>query len=87
METWKNYLEQNKKRFLDELLALLSIPSVSADPKRKDDILKTAEYIKQKLIEAGADNVELMPTGGNPIVYGEKIIDPEKTYCAVLRSL
>ncbi len=78
METWKNYLEQNKKRFLDELLALLSIPSVSADPKRKDDILKTAEYIKQKLIEAGADNVELMPTGGNPIVYGEKIIDPKK---------
>jgi acetylornithine deacetylase/succinyl-diaminopimelate desuccinylase-like protein len=78
METWKNYLEQNKKRFLDELLALLRIPSVSADPKHKDDILKTAEYVKQKLIEAGADKVELMPTGGNPIVYGEKIIDPKK---------
>jgi acetylornithine deacetylase/succinyl-diaminopimelate desuccinylase-like protein len=78
METWKNYLDQNKKRFLDELLALLRIPSVSADPKHHDDIIKTAEYVKQKLVEAGADNVELMPTGGNPIVYGEKIIDTKK---------
>jgi len=78
METWKNYLNQNKQRFLDELLAMLRIPSVSADPKHKPDIIKTAEYVKQKLIEAGADNVELMPTGGNPIVYGEKIIDPKK---------
>ncbi len=74
MET--NYLSANKQRFLDELLELLRIPSVSADSKFKDDIIKAAEYIKDKLAEAGADNARLCPTPGNPIVYAEKIVDP-----------
>lgn len=69
------YIEKNKDRFLNELFELLRIPSVSADPKYKDDVNKTADVIKQKLIEAGADNVEICKTAGYPIVYGEKIID------------
>lgn len=73
----KNYIENNKDRFINELLELLRIPSVSADPQYKNDVLKTAEAVKQKLIAAGADNVEICPTGGYPIVYGEKIIDTQ----------
>lgn len=75
MDSIKTYIEQNKQRFLDELIELLRIPSISADSTHKDDVIKSAEYIKQKLIDAGADNVELCPTSGYPIVYGEKIID------------
>jgi len=70
------YLEANKERFLEELLALLRIPSISADPAFKNDVLKTAEFVANKLTEAGADKVEICPTAGYPIVYGEKIIDP-----------
>lgn len=75
MSTQKEYIEQNKQRFLDELFSLLRIPSVSADPKYKDDVIRTAEAVKTSLIAAGADNVELCETGGYPVVYGEKIID------------
>lgn len=74
----KNYVDANKDRLLNELLELLRIPSVSADSKYKDDVLKTAEAIKLRLIEAGADKVEVSPTKGYPVVYGEKIIDPAK---------
>ena len=72
------YIETHKDRFLSELLDLLSIPSVSADPKYKGDVARCAEAVKQRLIEAGADKVEVCPTAGHPIVYGEKIIDPTK---------
>lgn len=75
MQEIKKYVEDNKQRFLDELFELLRFPSVSADPKYKDDVLKTAQYVAQKLTEAGADQVELCETAGYPIVYGEKIID------------
>lgn len=77
MEKIHAYLDTHKQRFLEELLDLLRIPSVSADPKFKDDVLRTASFIKDKLITAGADNVVLEPTNGNPVVYGEKIIDPK----------
>jgi acetylornithine deacetylase/succinyl-diaminopimelate desuccinylase-like protein len=60
---------------LDELFELLRFPSVSADPKFKADMLRTAEYVAEKLKIAGADEVEICPTAGYPIVYGEKIID------------
>lgn len=69
------YIEKNKDRFLNELFELLKIPSVSADPKYKNDVLKTADAVKEKLIAAGADKVEICPTGGYPVVYAEKIID------------
>lgn len=77
MSTQKEYIEQNKQRFLDELFSLLRIPSVSADPKYKNDVILTAEAVKASLISAGADNVELCDTKGYPVVYGEKIIDPK----------
>ncbi|MBL3657899.1 dipeptidase [Fulvivirga sediminis] len=73
--TGKEYIENNKQKFLDELLDLLKIPSVSADKKFKDDVLKTADVIKSQLEKAGADKVEICPTAGYPIVYAEKIID------------
>ena len=69
------YIEKNKERFLNELFELLRIPSVSADPKYKNDVIKTAAVIKEKLIAAGAEKVEICETAGYPIVYGEKIID------------
>ena len=69
------YLAENKKRFLDELIELLKIPSISADSKYKDDVKKAAEYVKQKLEQAGVDKAELCETAGHPIVYGEKMVD------------
>ena len=75
MQNIKQYVGENKQRFLDELFELLRFPSVSADPKYKGDMLKTAEYVAEKLRSAGADKVEICPTAGYPIVYGEKIID------------
>lgn len=78
MQVWKDYQEKNKDRFLDELLELLRIPSVSAKTENKKDMLVCAESIKQRLLEAGADKVEIYPTAGHPVVYAEKIIDPSK---------
>ena len=78
MQTIKNYVAQNKQRFLDELFELLRFPSVSADPAYKTEVLKTADFVAQKLTDAGADKVEVCSTAGYPIVYGEKIIDPAK---------
>jgi acetylornithine deacetylase/succinyl-diaminopimelate desuccinylase-like protein len=78
MQYIKQFIEQNKQRLLDELFELLRFPSVSADAKYKPDVLKTADYVAKKLREAGADQVEVCPTAGYPIVYGEKLIDPLK---------
>lgn len=75
MEVWKDYQEKNKDRFLDELLELLRIPSVSARNENKKDMLTCAETVKSRLSEAGAENVKIIPTTGHPVVYGEKIID------------
>lgn len=74
----QTYLNANKERFLNELLDLLKIPSISARTEHKPDMQKTAEAVKQRLIEAGADKVEICATKGYPVVYGEKIIDPAK---------
>lgn len=75
---WKEYQEKNKDRFLNELLDLLRIPSVSARSEHKPDMQKCADAVKQRLQEAGADKVEIFKTEGHPIVYGEKIIDSKK---------
>ncbi|MFZ6050840.1 dipeptidase [Halocola ammonii] len=76
MEAVQKFIDANKQRFLDELLELLRVPSVSTDPAHKDDIRKAAEMIAEDLRSSGADEVEVCETGGHPIVYGEKIIDP-----------
>lgn len=72
----KEYINKNKNRFLNELFEFIKIPSVSADIKFKDDVLKAANFLENNLIKIGADNVQIFPTDGHPIVYAEKIIDP-----------
>lgn len=75
---WKEYGEANKDRFLNELLELLRIPSISARSENKADMQTCANAFKEKLLAAGADTVEIYPTAGHPIVYGEKLTDPTK---------
>jgi acetylornithine deacetylase/succinyl-diaminopimelate desuccinylase-like protein len=72
----KEYIDNNREKFLNELFDFLRIPSISADSAYKEDVFKAANFIKNKLADAGADKVELCQTAGYPIVYGEKIIDP-----------
>ncbi|OFZ08431.1 MAG: peptidase dimerization domain protein [Bacteroidetes bacterium RIFCSPHIGHO2_02_FULL_44_7] len=76
MEKTQAYITANKDRFLAELLDLLRIPSVSADPVYAGDVRKTAEFVAAQLKAAGADEVRLCETAGYPIVYGEKMLDP-----------
>ncbi len=70
-----DYAIQHKERFLNELLDLLRIPSVSADSKFKPDVRRAAEFVCQKLTDAGLDNAKLFETPGHPIVYAEKHVD------------
>jgi len=78
MENLKSHIESNSQRFLDELFGLIRIPSISSVSEHKDDMVKTAEYIVDQLLKAGADKAEVMATTGHPVVYGEKIIDPSR---------
>lgn len=75
MDNLNKYIQQNKDRFLEELFDLLKKPSISTDSKYKKDIEATAEAVKISLQKAGCDNSEVFSTPGNPVVYGEKIID------------
>ena len=77
MQNIQDYIANNKDRFINELIELLKIPSVSADSAFAQDVINTADLVKQALEEAGCDSVEICETDGYPIVYGEKIIDPE----------
>ena len=72
----KQYIEENKDRYISELMDLLRIPSVSADPGFREEVFKAAEFVRDSLLKAGADRVEVCETAGYPIVYGEKVVDP-----------
>lgn len=74
MQSIQTYIHTHKDRFLSELFDLLRIPSVSADSRHKDDTARTAQFVADRLREAGADNVQVWPTAGHSIVTGEKII-------------
>ena len=76
MEKVKKYIEENKERFMEELFEAIRIPSISSLSDHKDDMVRMAEFYKESLLKAGVDKAEVMPTTGNPVVYGEKIIDP-----------
>ncbi len=76
MKSAKSYILENKQRFIDELIELLKIPSISADSNYKADVIRTADAVKNSLQKAGCSQVEICETPGYPIVYGEKIIDP-----------
>jgi len=78
MEHIEKYIEENKDRFLKELFGLIQIQSVSSIAENKPDMLKAAEYWKKLLLEAGADRAEVYKSDGNPVTYGEKIIDTAK---------
>lgn len=78
MQAWKDYEEKNKDRFLEELLELLRIPSVSAKKENKQDMVTCAEAVKDSLLKAGADRAGIYQTDGHPVVVAEKIIDPSK---------
>ena len=71
----KNYITENKKRFLNELVELLKIPSISADSAYAKDVIAAAKFVENSLQEAGCDFTEICETKGYPVVYGEKIID------------
>ena len=78
MKDVKSYIEANKDRFLEELFELIRIPSISAESEHKPDMVRCAEKWKEFLLKAGCDKAEVMPSAGNPVVYGEKTIDPAK---------
>ena len=73
----KAYIEQNRDRFLEELFTLLRIPSISAKPEHKQDMYLCAETLADLLLEAGADEAGVCDTAGHPVVFGQKIIDPQ----------
>jgi len=76
MDKAMNYIQENKDRFLEELFEIIRIPSISSIDEHKPDMVRTAEALKAKLIAAGVDKAEVIPSEGNPVVYAEKIIDP-----------
>lgn len=75
MENLKTYIADNQQRFLDELFELIRIPSISSETQHKPDMYKAAEQWKRILLEGGADKAEVMETQGNPVTYGEKMVD------------
>jgi len=76
MNSWNQYQTENKDRFLNELIQLLRIPSVSAKSEHKEDMIACAIAVEKSLQEAGASLTKLYETAGHPIVYGERIVDP-----------
>ncbi|HLN73380.1 MAG: dipeptidase [Methylococcaceae bacterium] len=74
----ETYIEENKDRFLEELFGLIRIPSISSQAANKPEMYRAAEYWKQLLLNAGADRAGVYESEGNPVTYGEKIIDPAK---------
>lgn len=72
----KHHIDNHKLQYLEELVEFLRIPSISADPAYKDNVLEAAQWLRKSLLTAGLDHVELCPTAGHPIIYGEKLVDP-----------
>ena len=82
----KQYIQENEERFLNELFSLIRIPSISALPAHKDDMLACAERWRQLLLEAGADEAMVMPSEGHPLVYAEKRVSPDAPTVLVYAS-
>lgn len=78
MQATQSYIQSSKQRFLDELIDLLKIPTISADSHYAKDVMRGANKVADFLTQVGAEKVEVCPTAGHPIVYGEKIIDTHK---------
>ena len=78
MTAWKNFLTTNQDRYLKELLEFLSIPSISSLKAHKADVAKAGEWVAARLQAAGIENVQVLPTGGHPVVYGDWVHAPDK---------
>jgi acetylornithine deacetylase/succinyl-diaminopimelate desuccinylase-like protein len=78
MSSWQTYLSENQDRFVEEMLEFLSIPSVSSLPEHAADVQAAAEWVAARMQQAGIENVEIMPTGGHPVVYGDWRHEPGK---------
>lgn len=78
MATWEEYLQQNEPRFVEELMDFLRIPSVSALPAHAADVQRAAEWVAARLAAAGIEHIEILPTGGHPVVYGDWLHAPGK---------
>ena len=78
MDIWKDYQEKNKDRFLQEMMELLRIPSVSAKTEHKADMIRCAEAVAKSLLDSGAAKAEVMATDGHPVVFGQTGFDPKK---------
>ena len=76
MAVYQNYLDTHRQRFLEELLEFLRIPSISALPERAEDVARAGDWVAQRLTAAGVENVEVLPTGGHPVVYGDWLHAP-----------
>jgi len=77
MDIIREYIKAHEDRFLQELFGLIRIASISSEKEYKEEMVKAADYWKKTMKEAGADNAEVIPTAGNPVVFGEKIIHPD----------
>jgi acetylornithine deacetylase/succinyl-diaminopimelate desuccinylase-like protein len=64
------YLENSRERHVDELEEFLRIPSVSAKAEHGGDMKRAAEWLVERMLEAGLQTAEVMPTAGHPVVLG-----------------
>jgi acetylornithine deacetylase/succinyl-diaminopimelate desuccinylase-like protein len=75
---WENYLDENRDRFVDEMLEFIRIPSISALPEHSGDVQRAAEWVAGRMGRAGIEGIRILPTGGHPVVYGEWLHAPDK---------
>ncbi len=78
MSTVEGYIHENRQRYLDQLHEVLRIPSISTDPERASDLRRAAEWVRDRLLEAGCTRAQIHATEGHPIVYGEWLGAPGK---------
>ncbi|MCW5851480.1 MAG: dipeptidase [Anaerolineae bacterium] len=78
MPEWESYLQANHARFQAELLDFLRIPSISALPDHAGDVQTAAEWVARRMKASGIENVQVLPTGGHPVVYGDWLHAPGK---------
>jgi len=87
MSGWQNFIEEHKEKYVGELSDFLSIPSISSLSEHADDVRRAGEWVAERLRKAGMEAVEVMPTGGHPVVYGQWLHAPRQADGFDLRSL
>ena len=77
MDNVIDFINVNRDRYLDELKAFLAIPSISALPQHADDVKRCANWCADEMRRIGMQNVKLVDTPGNPVVYGDWLGAPD----------